>query len=281
MPCRALPRAHRCSHPRAARPVRNAATASGRPEEAIGIIGCPFRRVKMHRAAENRACGPPHPAMIGAMDLRLFPLQTVLFPGMRLPLHIFEERYRIMIRECIEEDVPFGVLLIKSGPEAGGTAVPYDVGTTARIAQCEYLEDGRMNLFTVGVGRFRILTLNTTQPYLRGEVTPLEQVAADETARALVPRAQDLFNDYFSTYLALGNQWTRGVSLPDEPGEAADYIAARLDVPPELKQELLEELSPAARLTRELEVIAERLPDMRGRLATFLRQKTSGFGVLN
>ncbi|HYM15673.1 MAG TPA: LON peptidase substrate-binding domain-containing protein [Dehalococcoidia bacterium] len=215
------------------------------------------------------------------MDLRLFPLQTVLFPGMRMPLHIFEERYRIMVRECIEEDTPFGVLLIKSGAEVGGGAVPHDVGTTARIAQCEYLEDGRMNLFTVGVRRFRILTLNTTQPYLRGEVTPLEQDEPDETAQRLLPRAQELFNDYFTTYLALGNQWTHGVYLPDDPGEAADYIGARMDVPVELKQELLEILSPAARLARELEIIAERLPDMRGRLAAFLRQKTSGFGVLN
>jgi Lon protease-like protein len=215
------------------------------------------------------------------MDLRLFPLQTVLFPGMRMPLHIFEERYRIMIRECIEEDTPFGVLLIKSGAEVGATAVPHEVGTTARIAQCEYLEDGRMNLFTVGERRFRILTLNTTQPYLRGEVTPLEQEPPDGTAQQLVPRAQERFNEYFKTYLALSNQYASGVYLPDEPGDAADYIAARLDVPVELKQELLELLSPAARLTRELEIIAERLPDMRGRLQTFLRQKTSGFGVLN
>jgi uncharacterized protein len=215
------------------------------------------------------------------MDLRLFPLQTVLFPGMRMPLHIFEERYRIMIRECIEEDTPFGVLLIKYGAEVGGTAVPHDVGTTARISQCEYLEDGRMNLFTIGERRFRILALNTTQPYLRGEVTPLEQERPDAAAGELLPRAQELFNEYFSTYLALGNQWTRGIYLPDEPGEAADYIGARLDVPAELKQELLELLSPTARLTRELEIIAERLPDMRGRLASFIRQKTSGFGVLN
>jgi len=215
------------------------------------------------------------------MDLRLFPLQTVLFPGMRLPLHIFEDRYRLMIRECIEEDAPFGVLLIKSGPEVGAAAVPYDVGTTARIAQCEYLDDGRMNLFTLGVQRFRIVALNTTQPYLRGEVTPLAQVPADQTALALLPRAGELFNEYFSTYLALGNQWTRGVALPGSPGEAADYVAARLDVTPELKQELLEELSPAARLQRELEIMAERLPDMRARLAAFLRQKVSGFGVLN
>ena len=65
------------------------------------------------------------------MDLRLFPLNTVLFPGMRMPLHIFEERYRIMIRECIEEDAPFGVLLIKAGAEVGSGAVPHDVGTVA------------------------------------------------------------------------------------------------------------------------------------------------------
>ncbi|MBF6600779.1 MAG: LON peptidase substrate-binding domain-containing protein [Dehalococcoidia bacterium] len=75
------------------------------------------------------------------MDLRLFPLQTVLFPGMRLPLHIFEERYKIMVRECIDEDAPFGVVLIRSGAEVGGGAIPHDVGTTARIIQVEYLDE--------------------------------------------------------------------------------------------------------------------------------------------
>jgi Lon protease-like protein len=215
------------------------------------------------------------------MDLRLFPLQTVLFPGMRMPIHIFEERYKVMIRECIEEDAPFGVLLIKSGVEAGGAAVPHDIGTTARILQVEYLEDGRMNLFTVGHRRFRIVTLNTTQPYLRGEVVVIDQYPAGEGAPSLMPRAQALFDDYLKTYLALGDQWTRGVYLPGDPGEAADYIAARLDVAQPLKQELLEQLAPEARLARELEVIGEELPDMRARLATHLRQKTSGFAVLN
>ena len=215
------------------------------------------------------------------MDLRLFPLQTVLFPGMRLPIHIFEERYKVMIRECIEEDAPFGVLLIKSGVEAGGAAVPHDIGTTARILQVEYLEDGRMNLFTVGQRRFRIVTLNTTQPYLRGEVALIDQPPAGDGAASLMPRAQALFDDYLKTYLALGDQWTRGVYLPGDPGEAADYIAARLDVAQPLKQELLEQLAPEVRLAHELEVIGEELPDMRARLAMHLRQKTSGFAVLN
>lgn len=215
------------------------------------------------------------------MDLRLFPLQTVLFPGMRMPLHVFEDRYKIMVRECIEEGVPFGVVLIKSGVEVGGGATPHSIGTTARITQVEHLEDERMNIFLIGEKRFRIITLNTTQPYLRGEVTVVEQQQADAAARAVIPHAQDLFDEYLRTYLALGNQWTRGVYLPNDPAEAADYIATRMDIPPEVKQELLETLSPQAGLRRELQIMAEVLPEMRQRLAAHLRQKTTGFAVLN
>lgn len=216
------------------------------------------------------------------MDLRLFPLESVLFPGMRMPLHIFEDRYKLMIRECIEEHAPFGVVAIKSGAEVGGSAAPYDVGTTARIAQVEYLEDGRMNLFTIGERRFRIVAVNTTQPYLRGEVETIEQQPSTDGARSLVPRAQSIFEEYLQTYLSLSDQWTRAVTLPPDPGEAADYVAARLgDMPLPVKQQLLEELSPEERLKREMQLIAEELPDMRFRLKAHLRQKVSGFGVLN
>jgi Lon protease-like protein len=215
------------------------------------------------------------------MDLRLFPLNTVLFPGMRMPLHIFEERYRIMIRECIEEDAPFGVLLIKAGSEVGSGTVPHDVGATARILQVEYLEDGRMNIFTMGQQRFRIVAINTTQPYLRGEVALLEQEPATDSAHAALPRARQQFDDYLKTYLALADQWTRGVYLPDDPADAADYIAARMDVGPDAKQELLAQLDPEARIRRELEILGEVLPEMHGRLVAHLRQKTSGFAVLN
>jgi Lon protease-like protein len=215
------------------------------------------------------------------MDLRLFPLNTVLFPGMRMPLHIFEERYRIMIRECIEEDAPFGVLLIRSGSEVGAGAVPHDIGCTARILQVEYLDDGRMNIFTIGEQRFRIVAVNSTQPYLRGEVATLENLPANDAAYGAMPRARHMFDDYLKTYLAIGDQWTRGVYLPDDPGEAADYIGARLDTSPETKQALLQELDPEARLRRELEIIADELPEMHGRLVARLRQKTTGFSVLN
>jgi Lon protease-like protein len=215
------------------------------------------------------------------MFLRLFPLQTVLFPGMRMPLHIFEDRYRTMIRECMEEDAPFGVLLIREGPEVGGGAVPFNVGTTARITQCEYLEDGRMNIFTIGSQRFRIDRINTDRDYLTGEVDYIEQSRPTDAAHALMPRARDVFDEYLRTYLAMSDQWLRSVTLPDDPAEAADYIAARTDTLPEIKQKWLEELAPESRLAHELEVIGEALPDMRARLAARHHQKTAGFAVLN
>ena len=215
------------------------------------------------------------------MDLRLFPLNAVLFPNMRLPLHIFEERYKVMIRECIEEDAPFGVVLIKSGEEVDSTATPRDIGTTARIIQVEYLDDGRMNIFTMGEQRFRIVAINTTQPYLRGEVAIIEQEAANDGAHGAMPRARQMFDDYLKTYFAMGDQWVREVYLPHDPADAADYIAARCDVPAEAKQRWLEELDPGARLQLELQLISEALPGMHGRLVAHLRQKTTGFGVLN
>jgi Lon protease-like protein len=75
-------------------------------------------------------------------DLPLFPMNTVLFPGMVLSLHIFEERYKLMINRCLEEERSFGVLLIRKGQEVGGSAIPYDVGTTTTIAGLNRLTAG-------------------------------------------------------------------------------------------------------------------------------------------
>jgi Lon protease-like protein len=138
-----------------------------------------------------------------------------------------------------------------------------------------------MNIFTMAQQRFRIVAINTTQPYLRGEVALLEQEPATDGAHAALPRARHQFDDYLKTYLALADQWTRGVYLPDDPADAADYMAARMDIGPDAKQELLAQLNPEARIRRELEILAEVLPEMHGRLVAHLRQKTSGFAVLN
>ena len=138
-----------------------------------------------------------------------------------------------------------------------------------------------MNIFTTGHERFRIVAINTTQPYLRGEVSVLQQEPSTDSAYAALPRARHVFDDYLKTYLSLADQWTRAVYLPDNPADAADYMAARMEIGPDAKQELLAELNPEARIRRALEILGEMLPDMHGQLVAHLRRKTSGFAVLN
>ena len=104
-------------------------------------------------------------------ELPLFPLNTVLFPGMPINLHIFEPRYKLMIEQCIQNDEPFGVVLIHKGTEASGPlAEPHPIGCTAQITQVERLDDGRMNILAVGGERFQIRSLNLFEPYLVGTV---------------------------------------------------------------------------------------------------------------
>ena len=103
--------------------------------------------------------------------LPLFPLNTVLFPGMQLKLHIFEPRYKTLINQQIEENKPFGVVLIRHGAEIGNQdTVPFDVGCTADIGKVQRLPLGRMNIVTTGHRRFRINAIDRSQPYLVGDV---------------------------------------------------------------------------------------------------------------
>ena len=119
-----------------------------------------------------------------SIALPLFPLHTVLLPGMTLPLRIFEPRYLQMIEDCLDADRVFGVLLIKEGHEVGEAALPYDVGTTARIVAVERTSANELHIVTVGEERFLVHSISREgKPYLVGEVEliPLEE---RETPRA-------------------------------------------------------------------------------------------------
>jgi len=181
----------------------------------------------------------------------LFPLRTVLFPRSALPLHIFEERYKLMIGRCLEQQSPFGVVLIRSGEEVGGPAEPYDVGATARIAQVERLPDGKLNLVARGERRFRILALDTTEPYLQGDVEFLESEDVDAPGVSdASARVAALFGDQQRLVLAISGQWSRELDLPTDPAALADYVAGHAELPPEDQQALLETLLLPARLSR-------------------------------
>jgi Lon protease-like protein len=172
--------------------------------------------------------------------LALFPLNTVLFPGMPLPLHIFEERYKLMIGRCIEENRPFGVILIRTGPEVGGPATPHAVGTTAEISGWKRLEDGRLNLIVMGTERFRIVEVVRQEPYMVAQVTPLHDA---EPAPELAPLAAEVrasLEIYLRELFALLDQPYEELQLPAEPGRLSLVAAAVMQIPMSERQMLLE-----------------------------------------
>ncbi len=92
------------------------------------------------------------------MRIPLFPLNTVLFPGGPLPLRIFESRYLDMISRCMKDELPFGVLLIDEGPEAGGPATTHEVGTLAQVTDWYQGSDGLLGITASGTDRFKLLS---------------------------------------------------------------------------------------------------------------------------
>jgi len=176
-------------------------------------------------------------------DLPLFPLNTVLFPGMPITLHIFEPRYRLMIQQCIQTSQPFGVVLIKKGVEVSGPlAEPYGIGCTAQITQVERGEDGRMNIVAVGGERFQIRDLIYDKPYLVGKVDNYPLVGADwgtvnQAGRDLRPWVERYLDVLRQASSELKFDLTR---LPDDPLALANVAASLVQIPLDQKQNLLE-----------------------------------------
>jgi Lon protease-like protein len=188
------------------------------------------------------------------ISLPLFPLNTVLFPGQVLPLHIFEERYRRMIGQCIEKSWPFGVTLIQEGAEVGGPVKPFEVGTTARVTQVERLDDGRLNIISVGEMRFRIAALDQGKDgYLRADVTLWPWTPSDNDAsQTLALNVRDRLRRYVEMISQASGMELKTNDLPDEPTELACLTAAALQVDQLEKQDLLISPSIAALLSKEV-----------------------------
>jgi len=216
------------------------------------------------------------------VELPLFPLNSVLFPGATLPLHIFEERYKLMIGRCLQSGSPFGVLLIRSGNEVGEATEPFEVGTTARIVRVQHLDEGRMNLVCLGERRFRLLRKLRDTPYLVGEVEPLDSTDIEgEDVAELAETVAALFAEYYRIYLAVSNQWARQIGMPGGAAELADFVGSRLAVSPWTKQRLLEELSVRRRLDMELETLSDAIREMTPKVDAARAQRWRALGVMN
>jgi Lon protease-like protein len=176
-------------------------------------------------------------------ELPLFPLNTVLFPGTPVHLHIFENRYIQMVNHCLEQNQLFGVVLIREGVEAfGPLAVPFSVGCSAEIIKVEELPEGRKDIVAIGKGRFRVLSVDRkSRPYLIGEVEedPI-RVGDEATLRDSAEEIRTWLERYLKAMAMVIPAASEIDELTEDPLTLIYLAAALLQVPSEEKQALLE-----------------------------------------
>jgi Lon protease-like protein len=204
-----------------------------------------------------------------AIEVPLFPLNVVLFPGVVLPLHIFEPRYRQMIKDCQAEQRSFGIVLAQpaSNPLQ---EIPHSVGTMVEIHDLQRLEDGRFVLMAMGLDRFRILSHHRRKPYLSGLVEVYHDVPTSGNELDMYFRyAQELFSTYLELLLKAANEEDRDIrsSLPESPEDLSYFIAYFLEIQDEQKQHFLELTSTIQRLREEISILRREVPLMRQILA--------------
>lgn len=202
--------------------------------------------------------------------LPLFPLNTVLFPTATLPLQIFEDRYKLMLRDCLQGDSSFGVVLIKSGSEVGEPAEPYSVGTVAHITQVSDAGDGKIFVSAIGQQRFRIIEIVQTRPYMTAEVELLEEVEGGDQPDLPSPDMDAIRHDatrYVQLTLGLGGGWLSRLKLPVDETFLSYYLPKLLQVEMPHKQALLEIPSTTLRLGAEQAILEAQTPELHIRLS--------------
>ncbi len=175
-------------------------------------------------------------------DLPLFPLNTVLFPGMLLPLHIFEMRYKQMVHRCLDDGTPFGVVLIKQGQEAHGPLPAiHQIGCTAKIVQVQKLKEGRMNLVTLGRDRFRIQKLLHDHAYLSANVHLYPfQIPNAKPLLAIGEKLSPWVHHYLDLLSRFSESEFESDFLPESPLPLAFTAAQLLQIETYERQPLLE-----------------------------------------
>ena len=163
-----------------------------------------------------------------------------------------------MIGDCIEREAPFGVVLIREGPEVGGPAEPFQVGTTARITQVQRLEEGRMNLLALGEKRFEVVEIIQEVPHMVGRVVFKEENLGEPDVQVVddVGREYEIFLRHVST---LAGAWNSPVEVPGDPltlsFEAVSTLTGSIELPRGMRQDLLEVETAGERLDRLLPLL--------------------------
>lgn len=183
------------------------------------------------------------------MEIPLFPLPSlVLFPNIAVPLHIFEERYKLMVNGCIESGEAFGLVLLRNGAAEESEETIHRVGVTARISDVERLEDGRMNIMCEGEERFRISRFTQQTPFWKGTVQFFEEKAGSESFESLYGQVAAQYRQLAALSSELNEAPQTEVSFPESPTDLSYMLAYILDIDSEEKQKMLEMTSTSERL---------------------------------
>lgn len=197
--------------------------------------------------------------VLGVKDLPIFPLSIVLFPGVPLPLHIFEQRYRQMLNDIRVSKNLFGVSYFDASTSPQEVPPAGHIGCVAEVSETQTLPDGRSNILTVGVIRYRIEEyLERGDPYLVARVTFFEDEEDDnELLRSSSREVAETFTRIARAVRTINDE---RASLPDitdtEPQQLSFLVAAAMEVDTDLKQELLEMRSTSERLRRLRDLLA-------------------------
>jgi ATP-dependent Lon protease len=182
------------------------------------------------------------------MEISLFPLPNlVLFPNIVVPLHIFEDRYKSMINNCIDRDELFGLVLLRSGAEEENEQTIHRVGVSARVVEVERLEEGRMNILCEGESRFKIYRFTQQLPFWKGTVEFFEDQEL-RTAESLYDQVAELYRGVAALSAKLSGSDPAEVILPESATDLSFMVSYVLDIEHEEKQRLLEMTSTTERL---------------------------------
>jgi uncharacterized protein len=192
------------------------------------------------------------------VELPLFPLQTVLYPGLPIPLHVFEERYRQMFARILDGEMRFGVVAIVRGRDVDVAAAYHPIGCVADVGEVHRYPDGRLDVVARGRSRFRIDGVVQAAPYIVAEVSTLTE-AAGEAAEQRTLKAGRLFTRYVTTLMRMVGEEVESIDIPDDPVAASYLVAAGLQVDLADKQRLLTIPSAAERLAFEASLLRREL----------------------
>ena len=217
----------------------------------------------------------------GVQELPLFPLPLVLFPGVPLPLHIFEPRYRRMLADIRAGDSLFGLPYFDATESAGEIPLVGHIGCVAEVTEIQPLPEGRSNILSIGLIRYRLEAyVERSDPYLVGRVSFFEDEAEDE--EFLKQRADEVSKLFMRIARAVRVINDERASLPElpptEPERLSFLVAAAMELETEVKLELLELRYTSERLKRLRDLLARAVSGYEERARIHAIAKNNGHG---